>query len=141
MMAELANCPRCHGLFMKGSASVCQNCLKQEERDFQTVYAFMRKKQNRTANVMEIVEGTGVDEVTIRGFVKVKRLHPAQFPEVTYDCEKCGAQIRDGRLCESCTNEIQDGVRKQEELEQLGERNRKDDMGRVTYYSAKQDND
>ncbi|UOQ94403.1 flagellar protein YvyF [Halobacillus shinanisalinarum] len=138
-MAELANCPRCYGLYIKGSALVCQNCLKQEERDFQTVYAFMRKKQNRTANVREIVEETGVDERTIRGFVKSKRLHPAQFPQLTYDCSKCGAQIREGRLCESCTNELQDGVRKQGEIDQLSERNRKDDMGQVTYYTVKRD--
>ncbi|MFD2922567.1 TIGR03826 family flagellar region protein [Halobacillus naozhouensis] len=138
-MTDLANCPRCHGLFMKGTASVCPNCVKQEERDFQVVYTFLRKKQNRTANMQEIVEGAGVEEVRIRSFVKSKRLHPAQFPQLTYDCEKCGAQIREGRLCEGCRQEIERGVQKHEEIEQLQERNRQDDVGRVTYYSVKQD--
>ncbi|GGF31228.1 hypothetical protein GCM10010954_33040 [Halobacillus andaensis] len=136
-MAELANCPRCNALFMRGPATVCRDCVKQEEKEFQTVYAFVRQKKNRTATVLEIVRETGVEEYKIRDFVKAKRLHPAQFPALAYSCEKCGADIQEGRLCESCAREIHQGVREQEELKSVTERNKKEDAGPVTYYSVK----
>ncbi|MFG6147986.1 TIGR03826 family flagellar region protein [Halobacillus sp. B23F22_1] len=136
-MAELANCPRCNSLFMKGQATVCRDCVKQEEEEFQTVYAFVRQKKNRTATVPEIVRETGVAEYKIRDFVKAKRLHPSQFPALAYSCEKCGADIQEGRICEACAVDLQRVIQKQEEIQNALERNEKEDAGPVTYYSIK----
>lgn len=138
-MAEVANCPRCNAIFMKRvGATVCPDCQKQEEKDFQTVYAFMRKKQNRSANVQEIEYHTGVDEKLIRKFVAQKRLHPAQFPNLMYNCERCGAGIQDGRLCDSCTQEIEGGLQKMKQDEDF--KKRKEGLERAenkTYYSVR----
>ncbi|MCP3028098.1 TIGR03826 family flagellar region protein [Halobacillus sp. A5] len=139
-MAELANCPWCHGLFMKGPAAICRDCVKQEEDDFQTVYSFVRQKKNRTATVPDIVRETGVEEYKIREFVKAKRLHPTQFPGLAYSCEKCGTDIKDGRMCESCTGELKEGVQKQEKMKQAAQKGKKEDLGQVTYYSVKGNN-
>lgn len=140
-MGDLANCPRCHAIFMKGAAVVCPACSKKEEEDFQTVYAFMRKKQNRTATVEEIEENTGVPEKRIRQFVKQKRLHPAQFPNLAYGCEKCGASVREGRICERCQRDIQTGLRQHEQNESF--RNKKIEAEQAkesrTYYSVNND--
>ncbi|MFC7062465.1 TIGR03826 family flagellar region protein [Halobacillus seohaensis] len=138
-MAELANCPKCNALFMRGPATVCKDCVKREEEEFQTVYAFVRQRQNRTATVEDIVRGTGVEEHKIREFVRSKRLHPAQFPSLSYGCEKCGADIREGRLCSNCTEEIQNGIQQQDQLNDIQERNKKKDLGNATYYSMKRD--
>ncbi|MBN9655914.1 flagellar protein YvyF [Halobacillus sp. GSS1] len=136
-MGELANCSRCNGLFLKGSSTVCPECKKQEEKDFQTVYAFLRRKQNRTATVDEIEAGTGVSERQIRKFVKEKRLHPAHFPNVSYPCEKCGASIREDRLCAACKESIQKGLDVQERNESLEARKEEKEREKAnrTYYS------
>ncbi|WP_406944709.1 TIGR03826 family flagellar region protein [Halobacillus sp. SY10] len=136
-MGELANCSLCNGLFLKGSSTVCPECRKQEEKDFQTVYAFLRKKQNRTATVEEIEAGTGVSEQQIRKFVKEKRLHPAHFPNVSYSCEKCGASIREDRLCVACKDSIQKGLDVQERNDSLEKRKEEKEREKAnrTYYS------
>ncbi|CDQ19205.1 TIGR03826 family flagellar region protein [Halobacillus karajensis] len=136
-MEELANCSRCKGLFVKGSSAVCTACLKQEEQDFQTVYTFLRKKQNRTATVEQIEEGTGVSEWQVRQFLKQKRLHPAHFPNIRYGCEKCGSPIKENRLCPECKHSIQKGMEAQERKKSIESRKeeREREKGIRTYYS------
>ncbi|MBX0357540.1 TIGR03826 family flagellar region protein [Halobacillus sp. Nhm2S1] len=136
-MGELANCSRCNGLFLKGSSTVCPECRKQEEKEFHIVYAFLRKKQNRTATVEEIEAETGVSERQIRQFVKQKRLHPVHFPNLSYGCEKCGAAINEDRLCDSCKESIQKGLHARERnasLEAKKEQQEREKANR-TYYS------
>ncbi|WP_236096519.1 TIGR03826 family flagellar region protein [Bacillus sp. SB49] len=141
MMGEVANCPRCNGIFIKGSSVVCPNCKQKEESDFQAVYTFMRKKQNRTAVVAEIVAKTGVSEERIRQFVKQKRLHPSQFPNLDYPCEKCGTSISEGRICKGCREDITRGVAVDERNKALENRKRAAEKERVsrTYYSVEND--
>lgn len=136
-MGNLANCSRCNGLFVKGTSSVCPECKKAEEKDFQTVYAYLRKKVNRTATVSQIEEGTGVSERQIRQFVKQKRLHPAQFPNLDYGCEKCGSPIREDRLCASCKESLEKELQTQERNEALEARKeeREREKNNRTYYS------
>ncbi|UOQ45723.1 flagellar protein YvyF [Halobacillus salinarum] len=136
-MGELANCPRCKELFLKGTAEVCQNCRRLEEEDFQKVYAFIRKKSNRTATVMDIVEETGVEEQLIRKFVKQRRLHPAEFPGLSYPCEKCGAEIQEDRLCKNCIDELVSGIKHHERMEKGLERRKQQELKKgLTYYSV-----
>ncbi|ARI79140.1 TIGR03826 family flagellar region protein [Halobacillus mangrovi] len=106
------NCPHCNAIFMKDTTYICPSCRKIEEEQFHTVYGFLRNKRNRTATIAEVVEETGVPQNQLREFVKQKRLHPAQFPNLAYLCEKCGAEIKSGRICKDCTKEIEDGLLK-----------------------------
>ena len=100
-------------------------CWKKEEEDYQIVYKFMRKRENRAATIMQIVEQTDVKEELILKFIKKGRLHPTQFPNLGYPCDKCGRIIKKGKLCEKCANELRDDLeifhkeeqRKQEILE------------------------
>ncbi|KON86283.1 membrane protein [Sporosarcina globispora] len=108
-MAELSNCPKCDAIFVKNQfRDVCQDCWKEEEKAYETVYQFIRKRENRTAMMMEVVEATGVEEELIIKFIKSGRLKLTQFPNLGYPCEKCGASIREGKLCGSCAG----GLRK-----------------------------
>ncbi|MFB9973265.1 hypothetical protein FPQ10_10895 [Allobacillus sp. SKP2-8] len=105
-MGELANCPMCGELFLKGPLTVCRSCYEEEEEQFETVYKYIRKKKNRTASVDEVAEATGVNESLIRKWVKERRIHRADLPNLTYSCERCGEQIHEGKLCDSCKNEL-----------------------------------
>ncbi|TFB24383.1 hypothetical protein E3U55_02460 [Filobacillus milosensis] len=108
-MGELANCPRCGALFLKGAQDVCKDCHNEEEEKFDTVYAFIRQKKNRMATVLEVSDATGVEESLIMKWVHKKRLHPASFPNLTYKCERCDNQIYEGNLCKDCAEELKKG--------------------------------
>ncbi|WP_163970553.1 TIGR03826 family flagellar region protein [Oceanobacillus halotolerans] len=116
-MGELANCSRCGALFVKNIRDICRDCYKKEEADFETVYSFLRKRENREATLKEIVEATGVDEDIIIKFIKEKRLRTSQFPKLAYPCERCGVDIVRGKLCGKCSDEILQGLSHQEMLE------------------------
>ncbi|MCA1011251.1 TIGR03826 family flagellar region protein [Halobacillus halophilus] len=131
-MGSLANCPRCSALFLAGTVAICNQCRNQEEQNYQKVYAFMRKKQNRMAAVKEIEVATGVSEKQIREFVKQKRLHPAQFPNISYLCEKCERPIQDGRICERCKMEITKALKRHESNKELESKKRGKKTGLIT---------
>jgi flagellar operon protein (TIGR03826 family) len=105
-MAELANCSRCGGVFVKTVRDICENCYRQEEEAFQKVYYFLRERKNRGATVLEIVEATRVEEELIFKFVKERRLTPKDFPGLTYPCERCGEDITEGKICTTCQQEL-----------------------------------
>ena len=106
-MAELTNCPKCGEIFVKNQfRDICQNCWKDEEKAYERVYQFIRKRENRTATMTQVVESTEIDEDLLLKFIRTGRLKLSQFPNLGYPCEKCGALIREGKLCGTCTEEF-----------------------------------
>ena len=102
-MREVSNYPKCGALFTKTKfRDVCQACFVEEEKLFEEVYQFIRKKENRTATMEQVIEGTEVEEIMIIKFIKSGKLRIVQFPNLGYDCERCGIMIREGSLCEKC---------------------------------------
>ncbi|WP_337020284.1 TIGR03826 family flagellar region protein [Oceanobacillus massiliensis] len=134
-MAELANCPRCNAVFVKGIRTICQSCYKEEEEAFQTVYHFLRERKNREATLMMIVEATNVEEELIMKFVKEKRLRPTEFPNLAYPCERCGTDIISGKLCVSCTAQLKKDLTAFEETEKRREEMTSMDTSTNTYYA------
>ena len=127
-MAELGNCPQCGDIYVLNNIrDVCLNCYKQEEADFEKVYQFIRKKQNRTAQMEEVVEATGVQKTLIYKFIKKGRIKLAQFPNLGYPCAKCGTIIREGKLCQPCMTGIQSDLhvieKEEERKKELEKRN------------------
>lgn len=118
-MADLANCSRCGNLYVQTTRDICEACYKEEERQFEIVYNFMKKRANRQATIPEIVEATGVKEEVIIKFVKEKRLRTTQFPNLAYPCERCGQQIVEGKLCQSCSTELTGELKHQHDIEQV----------------------
>src|SRR5690625_3781024 len=117
-MQQLGNCAQCGAVFAKGIRDICQKCYREEEEAFQKVYRFLTKRKNREATIPEIVNQTGVEEELIIKFMKQNRLRASQFPKLSYPCDRCGVAIVEGRLCGSCSSEIQSGLRQHQELEQ-----------------------
>ncbi len=135
IMPELSNCPNCDKLFVKNALrDVCDDCFKEEEKQFETVYTFIRKRENRTATMVQVVEGTGVSEKLIIKFIKKGRLQLSKFPGLTYPCEKCATPIREGKLCTSCQTKLRSQIdslkKEQERLEEIEKRERT-----VTYFT------
>src|SRR5690625_6060204 len=97
-MAELANCVCCEAVFVKNIRDICESCYKQEEKDFETVYNFLKQRENREATLQEIIKATEVDEKLIIKFIKTNRLRTSQFPKLAYPCEKCGTDRKSTRL-------------------------------------------
>lgn len=135
-MAELANCYNCNAVFVKTARNICPKCFAEEEKAFEVVYQFIRKRENREATIPEIVEATGVEEKLIIKFVKDKRLRTTMFPNLSYPCEKCGTKIVTGRLCQKCSEKIIKDVY----LHELEEKAMEKERERInTYYTLDRD--
>ncbi|MCD7034452.1 hypothetical protein LRR81_09400 [Metabacillus sp. GX 13764] len=133
-MNELANCPNCDGLFVQTQfRTVCNDCYQKEERKFDAVYSYLRKRENRSANIDEVVAGTGVEEELVLKFIRLGRIQISNFKNLGYPCEKCRAMIREGKLCLSCKKDLE---------AQISQMNREEDRlrqkvqeSRNTYYA------
>ncbi|GKV64871.1 MULTISPECIES: TIGR03826 family flagellar region protein [unclassified Sporosarcina] len=135
-MAELKNCPSCGGFFnYTGIREVCANCAVSEEKMYETVYRFLRKRENRAANIDRIVEATGVTESLLHKWVRKGRLQPALFPNLGYPCDKCGALTNSGKLCAKCTDEIKKDLNTIEAAQEL--RDAMAEQERATYHAQK----
>ncbi|MFZ3590389.1 TIGR03826 family flagellar region protein [Bacillus sp. DJP31] len=132
-MGELANCPNCDKLFVQTpTQEVCPACYKEEMKLFDKVYDYIRKKENRTATLVEVCDETEVEETLVIRWIRNGKLKLAQFPNLGYPCEKCKTLIRQGRVCENCAKGIKSDLREAQKEE---EREKKSKMG--TYYSSK----
>lgn len=134
-MLDLSNCARCGNVFAKSLRDICQDCYREEEEAYKTVYNFLSKRKNREATLEEIVKATGVDEELVIKFIKENRLRSSRFPKLAYPCEKCGVDIVEGRLCHSCSNEILTQVERHEELEEREKQRQERLEQERTYYS------
>jgi hypothetical protein len=60
---------------------------------------------------------------------KKGRLLVANFPNLAYPCDRCGALIQKGKLCDHCAKGIQDDLSRFEQ-----EKRRKEEQRKNTYY-------
>lgn len=56
--------------------------------------------------MMQAVMETCVEERLIIKFVRTGKLRISQFPNLGIPYEKCGANIKSGKLCGKCTNSL-----------------------------------
>lgn len=111
-LGNLSNCPNCGQLFIKSIRSVCNDCYKKIEAQYELVYKFIRNKENRQSTILEVSTATGVSEKQIRQFIREGRLRLADFPNLGYPCERCGEEIiTEGKLCERCKKELDREIR------------------------------
>jgi flagellar operon protein (TIGR03826 family) len=136
-MGELANCPKCNALFVQTQfRSVCDACFKKEEKAYETVYQFLRKRENRKAMLHEVVEATGVEEDLVLKFIRSGRIQLSNFPNLGYPCAKCGKTIKEDKICGSCKQDIHKQLNQMEQVEKISERN-KLKTSSYTYYSQR----
>ncbi|OMP65812.1 TIGR03826 family flagellar region protein [Domibacillus epiphyticus] len=137
-MNEVVDCPRCGELYMRNAfREVCPKCSRVEEELYQKAYNFLRKRENRAATLERIVEYSGATEEMIYGWVKKGRLQAAQFPNLGYPCDRCGNIIQKGKVCNSCLDDIENGLElheREQEFERL-----RSEQNQQTFHGKKRD--
>lgn len=132
-MGELRNCPTCDNFFnYTGVREVCIKCAQAEEKMYEEVYSFLRRRENRAASIETIVEKTGVTETLLYNWVRKGRLQPARFPNLGYPCDSCGALTTSGKLCAPCTDKLQTELKQFEAAKEFREAVKQNEKG--TYY-------
>ncbi|MEK3888049.1 TIGR03826 family flagellar region protein [Bacillus sp. FSL K6-3431] len=128
---DLENCSRCGSVYLKNAVrDCCDACYKKEEVDYDKVYQFLRKRENRAATMERVAEATEVDKSLLQKWVKKGRLQVAQFPNFGYPCDRCGTLIRKDRLCENCAATMK---RELDTFEM--EKERQEQLNRSIYHS------
>ncbi|WP_186669060.1 TIGR03826 family flagellar region protein [Sporosarcina sp. BP05] len=121
-MAELRDCPKCGGFFnYTGLRDVCAKCAGNEEKIYEEVYRFLRRRENRAATIERIVEVTGVTETLLHQWVRKGRLQPALFPNLGYPCDNCGKLTITGKLCVNCTADLKNDIKTFEAVQEFRE--------------------
>ncbi len=104
MVSELRNCPRCGNLFTYRGKKICEQCVAEEEKDFEKVKEFLKDKPGAT--VLEVTNATGVEQRKLLEFIREGRLITLGLPNLTAECEQCGAPITSGWLCPKCAEKL-----------------------------------
>lgn len=103
---QLQNCPRCGTLFVKGMHNMCTDCYNKIEQSFETVRKYLRNRDNRSSDIHDLSENTGVSVNQIRQFILQNRLNLSELPNMGYPCEHCETPIRDGKFCRPCQSKF-----------------------------------
>ncbi|KUP04470.1 membrane protein [Bacillus coahuilensis p1.1.43] len=123
-MAELQNCPNCGKLYVHNIfRDVCENCFRAEEKLYDTVSTYLRKRENRTAHIDTVVEQTGVEKALLFKWVKKGRLNLRHFPNLGYPCERCSRVIKEGKVCDECQTSIKTELETIEKINEVKKAN------------------
>lgn len=115
MAMNVANCPRCGKIFVKGFAEVCPNCLRDLEQQYEKCLKYLR--QNKGVNINELSDATDVSVKQITKFIREGRISIMHAPNMSYPCEVCGTLIRENTICEPCRMKLVKDVRNNSEDE------------------------
>lgn len=130
MGMNVANCPRCGKIFVKGFNEVCPNCVKDLEQQYEKCLKYLRENKGTTIN--DLSEATGVAVKQITKFIREGRISIIHAPNMSYPCEVCGTLIRENTICEACRMKLVKDVRNNAEDEKRDEE-RKRQENKITY--------
>ncbi len=99
MAGKIKNCPMCGKLFSDTGHKVCMDCYDQILEKEREVVAYVR--DHRGAKIAEICEATGAPAGMIKKMIREGRFEQIGV-KMTYPCEKCGAPIISGKICQQC---------------------------------------
>ena len=116
MSLKLTNCSKCGRIMAKGFRNICPVCYQEIEDQYEKCFKYLR--ENRKCSLQELSEATGVSMSMIVKFIREGRISIADYPNITYECDVCGAPIREGHLCEACRRRLIKDVNKMKDEEQ-----------------------
>lgn len=142
IVLDVDHCPRCNQLFRKNLRDICPTCVRDLEKSYETIYRFVRKRENREATIEVIEQHTKVDKEDIYRIIRAGRLSMNHFPNLGYPCETqgCNGMITTGRLCSSCVGEIKNGLDVIKREQERAERKKRDERSRIKTYQTVDDN-
>ncbi|MCM1499637.1 MAG: TIR domain-containing protein [Clostridium sp.] len=88
----------------------CARCGKDNYDDFETIRNYLERVGNASAVVIE--RDTGVPRRIIEYFFRDEYLEIPKNIPIRLSCEKCGAPIRTGTLCDNCKAGAAETVKK-----------------------------
>jgi len=101
---NIRNCDKCGRAYQGTNPELCRNCLAEMEDDFTKVRGFVKDNPHVALDV--VVEATGVDEKTVRMFVRQGRIDFSDSAGPILECQRCGKPIYRGDYCVLCASEI-----------------------------------
>lgn len=117
---NIRNCRKCGKLFnyMSGPRT-CQACREEMEIKFQEVKEYIRS--NKRVGIHELSEACEVEVSQIRQWLREERLELTPDSPIAISCESCGDQIRSGKFCEKCKQDMAKGFTKATQKEKTEE--------------------
>lgn len=122
-MGNIKQCSRCRQLFQSLGSDVCPDCAQEIDQQFLVVKDFLYDHPD--AKIMEIVQGTNVDEKLVLNFLREGRLSVSQ-PEDMLTCIECGEPITTGRYCARCQEKLEGLLKSAYHLQAASQGKRKD---------------
>jgi len=98
----IQNCKKCGKLFVSAGLSICEDCVKKEDEQFEIVKQYLL--ENPRSSVIKVSEATGVPVETVTEFMRQGRLigiEPDDAENILV-CSICKKPISSGRICEQC---------------------------------------
>lgn len=140
-LSKLANCSRCDALFVQTVRDICPKCYQLVEQEYEKCAKFLRKRENRGANIHVVSEATGVSVKQITKFIKEGRISVEGNPNLGYPCESCGIMIRSGNLCDACVKGLKHDLSQQLEVEHRLKDASQTQPGEASAYRRKKNDD
>ncbi len=102
---NVRNCKSCGKLFnYVAGPPICPICREANEAKFQEVKEYIR--EHKGVGIAEVAEACSVDPNQIRQWLRDDRLEVTEDSAIMLNCERCGAPIRSGKLCDRCRNNM-----------------------------------
>ena len=104
MSGGFKKCQWCGSIFSYVGHAFCPKCLTELDEKFVKIRKYLYENPN--ANVEMVAEATEVEAKVIKHFLREGRLQLKTSGGSTLTCEKCGAPVTSGRLCENCMKNL-----------------------------------
>ena len=100
----------CGKLFNDTGHKVCMDCYDKLQEKEHEVVEYVR--EHRGAKIAEICEATKAPAGMIKKMIREGRFEQIGV-KMSYPCEKCGAPIVTGKICQSCEEAARSALQKQ----------------------------
>ncbi len=137
MAGKIKNCPMCGKLFSDTGHKVCMDCYEKILEKEHEVVEYVR--DHRGAKIPEICEATGAPSGMIKKMIREGRFEQIGV-KMTYPCEKCGAPILTGKICQQCEEKARSELQKQASLQAAARQMAKADQNRGQGFRSKDHN-
>lgn len=102
---NVKNCTRCGRMFQGTTTEkLCSRCVSSDDEEFRVVREYVY--DNPDCNVKNASEETGVSEEKILLFLRQGKLILKDDNTMVLDCRRCGAPIKTGKYCDSCSRDM-----------------------------------
>ncbi len=102
---NVRNCRKCGKMFNYLSGMpICPACKELMEEKFQEVKEYIR--EHKGVGINEVADACDVEPAQITAWLHDDRLEVTEDSAIMLTCEGCGAQIRSGKYCDRCRNNM-----------------------------------